>query len=121
LEAERQRQREIEGQRKQEEEAAKIKQDKFDRDKQDALRSMKGISEGKLGLKGTDAGTLGLKDFGDTGTSTGLKEIGESSQGLGLKDGPWRVSSKKKKAGKYFRPSVYLWWATGIEPVTPAV
>jgi hypothetical protein len=74
VEAERQRQQEIEAQRRRDEEEAKRKQEEFERKKREALSSMKGISENELGLKGAEAGDLGLKDVGDTG-------------GLGLKDG----------------------------------
>ena len=77
LEAERQRQQELEDQRKREEEETKRKQAEFEKSKEEALKSMKGIMEGELGLKGTDAGVLGLKDIGDT-----------SAGGLGLKDAP---------------------------------
>jgi hypothetical protein len=75
VEAERQRQREIEAQRQREEEEARFRQQEFERKKQEALSSMKDIAGGELGLKGGDAGDLGLKDVGDTG-------------GGGLKDGP---------------------------------
>jgi hypothetical protein len=79
LEAERRRRQELEEQVKREEEEAKKRQQEFERNKQEALKSMKGIAEGELGLKGTDAGGLGLKDIGDTGTSgLGLKDVGTS-------------------------------------------
>ncbi|HPU29091.1 MAG TPA: hypothetical protein PLM71_02080 [Syntrophorhabdaceae bacterium] len=81
LEAERQRQQELEEQRRREEEAAKLRQEQFERNKQEALRSMKDIAEGELGLKGAEAGALGLKDIGDTGTgSLGLKDITTSAR-----------------------------------------
>jgi len=42
---------------------------------------MKDIAEGEFGLKGADAGALGLKDIGDTGTgSLGLKDITTSAR-----------------------------------------
>lgn len=87
-EAERQRQREIEEERKREEEAARKRQEEFERGKQEALKSMKGIAEGELGLKGSDSGALGLKDIGDQGAGgLGLKELGApGSGGIGLKD-----------------------------------
>ncbi|OPY79823.1 MAG: hypothetical protein A4E64_00283 [Syntrophorhabdus sp. PtaU1.Bin058] len=87
LEAERQRQQELEEQRRREEAEAKRRQEEFDRNKQEALRSMKGIAEGELGLKGTDAsGDLGLKDLDSGKQSLGLKDIGETGTGeLGLK------------------------------------
>ena len=76
LEAERQRQRVLEEQRRPEEEEVKLREAEFQKNKQEALKSMKGITEGELGLKGTDADGLGLKDFGDTGTSDlGLKTL----------------------------------------------
>ena len=65
LEAERQRRRELEEQRKREEEEAKRRQEEFERNKQEALKSMKGIAEGELRLKGADAGGFGLKGIGD--------------------------------------------------------
>jgi len=81
LEAERQRQQELEEQRRREEESAKLRREQFERNKQEALRSMKGIAEGELGLQGTDAAALGLKDIGDTGTgSPGLKDITTSAK-----------------------------------------
>jgi hypothetical protein len=86
LEAERQQQLEIEKQRKRDEAAAR-RQQEFNRNKQDALKSMKGITEGELGLKGTDAGGLGLKNLGDTGNS-----------GLGLKDMTTYVNAQPTKA-----------------------
>jgi hypothetical protein len=77
LETERKRQREIEEQRKREEEAAKRRQEEFERSKQDALNSMKGISESELGIKdASSSGDLGLKEIGDTGKGgLGLKGI----------------------------------------------
>jgi len=71
-EADRQRQREAEEQRLRDEEAARQRQADFDRKKREALDSMKDISGNELGLKGTEAGDLGLKDLGDTGP--GLKD-----------------------------------------------
>ncbi len=76
LEAERQRQQELEEQARKEEEAARLRREQFERNKQEALKSMKGIAEGELGLKGADSGALGLKDIGDTGTGDlGLKTL----------------------------------------------
>lgn len=88
LEAERQRQRELEEERRRQEEEARIRQEDFEIRKQEALRSMKGITEGELGLKGIDSGALGLKDIGDSGTGgLGLKDIGDKNTGsLGIKD-----------------------------------
>jgi len=63
LEAERQRQQEIEEQRLRDEAEAKKRQEDFERNKQEALKSMKGIAEGELGLKGVGTGELGLKDI----------------------------------------------------------
>ncbi len=74
-EAELQRQRELAEQQKREEEAARKRREDFERSKQNALKSMKGIAEGELGLKGGEAGELGLKSMGDSGsTGLGLKE-----------------------------------------------
>jgi tetratricopeptide (TPR) repeat protein len=59
---------------------AKRRQEEFERSKQEALKSMKGITEGELGLKGIDDSGLGLKDIGDTGTSgLGLKDVATST------------------------------------------
>jgi len=55
-EAELQRQRDIEEQKRREEEAARKRREDFERSKQNALKSMKGIAEGELGLKGGEAG-----------------------------------------------------------------
>lgn len=67
LEAERQRQQEIENLRKIEEEKERHRREEFERNKQEALKSMKGISEGELGLKSTETGELGLKAIGESG------------------------------------------------------
>lgn len=75
-EAEQQRQREVQEQQRLEEEAAKQRQVEFEQNKENALKSIKGITEDELGLKGTDTGGLDLKDIGDTGKSNlGLKEL----------------------------------------------
>ena len=79
-EAERQRQRELEEQRKREEEETRRKQAEFERSKQEALKSMKGVGAGELGLKGSGTGELGLKGIGDKGTSgLGLKGMEDTS------------------------------------------
>ncbi len=87
MEAERQRQRNLEEQKRREEEAARKRREDFERSKQKALESMKGIAEGELGLKGPEAGGLGLKGTGDTDTS-----------GLGLKE--THTAANKPKARK---------------------
>ena len=69
----------LEEQRKREEEEARRKQEEFERNKRDALSSMKGITENELGLKGSNTGELGLKGAGDTGTGLGLKGMGDPS------------------------------------------
>ena len=80
LEADRQRQLELEEQQKREEEEARKRQEEFERNKQEALKSMKGIAEGELGLKGADTGgDFGLKGMGDSGAGLGLKGIGDAS------------------------------------------
>lgn len=89
-EAERQRQREVEEERRRKEDEAKKKQEKFERDKQEALKSMKGITEGELGLKGSDSGALGLKDIGEPGGSgrLGLKDVdAPGTAGFGFEEG----------------------------------
>ena len=77
LEIERQRQREIEEQRLRDEKAARQRTVEFERNKQEALRDMKGIAEREFGLK-DDGAVVGLKDLGDTGGS-GLKDAPNSS------------------------------------------
>ena len=88
-EAERQRQEEIQRQEqaereeraRKEAEEAKRKQEEFEKNKQDALQSMKGITENELGLKGvsSDSG-LGLKEAGVAGNSSlGLKEVASAT------------------------------------------
>lgn len=79
MELEQRRQRELGGQHREEAEAARKKQEEFQHDKQEAIQSMKGIAEGELGLKSSDAGELGLKDTGDTEHGLGLKEIQASA------------------------------------------
>jgi hypothetical protein len=80
LEIERQRQQAIEEQRMREEEETKKRHEEFERNKQEALKSMKSITEGELGLKGFGVGgDLGLKGAGETKAGAlGLKEIGET-------------------------------------------
>ena len=74
------RQRQIEEQRKKAEEEARRRQAEFERNKQEALKSMKGISEGELGLKGSGSTGLGLKGIGSTDAGgLGLKGLGESN------------------------------------------
>lgn len=63
IEAERRRQEEIEEQRTREEEEVRRRQQQFEMSKQNALKSMKGITEGELDLKGVDAEELTIKDF----------------------------------------------------------
>jgi hypothetical protein len=59
-----------------EEEEARKRQKEFERNKQEALKSMKGITEGELGLKGTDVVDFGLKDIDNTGAEVfGLKDV----------------------------------------------
>lgn len=86
-----------------EDEAARKKQEEFEQNKQGALKSMKGITERELGLKGTDAGSLGLKEVGDTGKGNlGLKGIennktvpGNSNKKLKAKAGNIQKSWQK--------------------------
>ncbi len=72
------RQRRADEVREQKEEDARRRQEDFDKAKSDALRSMKGITENELGLKGAGSGDdPGLKGAGDSGTSDlGLKGSG---------------------------------------------
>lgn len=81
-EAERQRQQEMERQRqlrieeekrRAEEEKVRMKEE-FERNKREALQSMKGVSDKELGLKGGSSGNLGLKDI--PGDNLGLKDAG---------------------------------------------
>lgn len=72
-EADQNRQRALEEQRRKEDEEVKKKQEQFEHDKQEALKSMKGIA-GELGMKETGAGDMGLKGVGGT-----------AKDGLGLK------------------------------------
>jgi len=80
-EAERQRQAEREEMARKEAEEAKRRQEEFEKNKEDALRSMKGIAENELGLKGVSADSgLGLKGVGETGKSgLGLKETASAT------------------------------------------
>jgi hypothetical protein len=75
-ETERHRHQEIEEQKKREEAEAKRRQEEFERNKQEALKSMKGLTENELGLKGTVKGT---------GTSGVFALKGMDTGGLGLK------------------------------------
>jgi hypothetical protein len=92
-EAEQQRQQEIEEQRQKDEADARLRREKFEQDKQNALNSMKGIAEGELGLKDIGTGGLGLKDLesADTG-ALGLKETGKPVADASVVD----LSDKKK-------------------------
>lgn len=74
------RQRELEEQRQKRAEADAKRQAEFEKAKRDALRSMKGITENELGLKGIGASDdFGLKGVGETKTSDfGLKGVGET-------------------------------------------
>jgi hypothetical protein len=105
LEAEQRRRRqEIEEQRKKEEADAKLRQEKFEQDKRNALSSMKGIAEGELGLEDIDIGGVGLKDLRSTDTGAlGLKEIekpaGDSSVvDLSDKKNPYAMDLDKIRA-----------------------
>ena len=82
-EAERERQAERKAQAEREAEEHRLKQEEFEKNKQDALNSMKGISENELGLKGVSTDNeLGLKGAGDTGSSgLGLKTLFEKPIG----------------------------------------
>lgn len=87
-EQERRRQSELEEQKRREDEARK-KQEEFESNKVEALKSMKGISEHELGLKGVDTGSdLGLKDIGNAGTDNlGLKDAASTETGDHTKKG----------------------------------
>jgi hypothetical protein len=72
------RQRALEAQRLEAEELARKKQEQFQRSKDEALRSMKGIAENELGLKGVGGGNMELKGIGETQTNDhGLKPLFE--------------------------------------------
>jgi hypothetical protein len=79
--AEAERQRALAEQQKKAQEEDARRQAEFDKAKQDALRSMKGITEKELGLKGASTGgDLGLKGIGETKASElGLKGVGTST------------------------------------------
>jgi hypothetical protein len=71
------RQRAVEAQRLEAKELARKKQEQFQRNKDEALRSMKSITENELGLKGV-GGDMELKGIGDTQTNDhGLKPLFE--------------------------------------------
>ena len=89
LQTERQRKQELEEQRKREEQEEKKRQAEFERKKQDTLKSMKGTAKGEPGLKGSDAGSLGLKGIGDKGNTD-----------LGLKGTEYKESVKDKQANE---------------------
>lgn len=98
LEAEQKRQRELEEKRKQEDEAARKKQEEFEHNKQDALKSMKGIKERELGLKGTNADSLGLKDVDDKGKGNrGLKGLNNKNVAPGNSDKDPKNKAKKEQ------------------------
>lgn len=60
-----------------EEEEARRKQEEFEKNKREALNSMKGIGENELGLKGTDTS----KDFGLKGVDGGKQDFGLKGMG----------------------------------------
>ena len=71
------RQRALEAQRLEAEELARKNQEQFQRKKDEALRSMKGITENELGLKGV-GGDMELKGIGETQPNDhGLKPLFE--------------------------------------------
>lgn len=97
LEAQRQRQRDLETQMKKEKEEQTRRQQEFEQNKQDALRSMKGMG-GEIGLKGADTGKLDLKSKGNT--DIGLKQVGDSSVvDLSDKRKPYVVNLNVVKGG----------------------
>jgi hypothetical protein len=76
------RQRALEAQRLEAEALAKKRQEQFQKSKEEALRSMKGITENELGLKGV-GGDMELKGIGETKPGdSGLKTLfDKGSQG----------------------------------------
>jgi hypothetical protein len=112
-EQERRRQRELEEQMKREGEDARKKQEEFEGSKEEALKSMKGFSEGEFGLKGLGAGSdFGLKGLGDTGTSgLGLKDIADAPTrpAVDSSSNDLRDTGSKPKSGAE---------ASGVEPPT---
>jgi hypothetical protein len=75
-EAQQQRQREVQEQQRMEEEAAKQRQVEFEQNKENALKSMKDITEGELNIKSADTGDFGLKDIDNKEKGNfGLKEL----------------------------------------------
>jgi hypothetical protein len=83
---------------------AKAKQEAFEKAKQEALGSMKGITGNGLGLKGVDGGdTLGLKGIEDSpANNLGLKGIDDSSRQLkdAVADSNNQTLFAKKKASE---------------------
>jgi hypothetical protein len=75
------RQQALEEQRQREQAEANRRQEEFEKAKQEALASMKAITENELGLKGVISGDdLGLKGVGEAGAvNLGLKGVGETS------------------------------------------
>jgi len=124
LEAERQRQRELEEERKRQEEETRRRHEDFERKKQEALRSMKSIAEGELGLKGIESGSLGLKDIGDSGIDgLGLKDISSPVAGnKELKDTmPAKTARPPKPDCEWgnMGPSVVDLRCLGLDPDKP--
>lgn len=69
----------LEDKQRKEQAELKRKQEEFERSKQEALKSMKGITENELGLKGIDKNNgLGLKGV-DENKKIGLKDVGDAN------------------------------------------
>ncbi len=97
----RQRQAEREEQARKEAEEARQMQAEFEQKKEEALKSMKGVTGDELGLKGAGADSgLGLKGITAT-DDTGLKGVGGTgsvSADFGLKTAPNKVESRGDRA-----------------------
>jgi hypothetical protein len=90
------RQRAVEAQRLEAEALAKKRQEQFQRSKEEALRSMKGITQNELGLKGIGGSDMELKGIGETKPGdSGLKTLfDKGSSGSAPVDARGRGASK---------------------------
>ena len=132
------RQQELEEQKKKEEAEAKLKQEEFDQAKQEALKSMKGITENELGLKGqsSDAefglkgvdepekGDLGLKSLSETGSKNGRSALVLKEQAdFDTMNSAWMGNQKKLISQRIANPNPWcssIWRTLRLkEPLLP--